>query len=249
MSTHASLAFICLNGISLNTPAVLGAVCAAALACQLRVMKLERCGLSPASVPALAHLIRDGSLTSICIDNDGKQLLDEPGAVQLADAIATNRQLLRLQLRETKLWRDAAAAATVFHALTGHVSLCDVDVGINKPKDHAAAGAALGALVAANAPALHTLHVSCSIFGDTGLGPLADALPRNTYLRHLSCYNTGMSEAFARERFLPAVQANTSLCELEASTDWNNKKHGKAPPEVMQAEALVQAGSGDEEEP
>ncbi len=90
--------------------------------------------------------------------------------------------------------------------------------------------------------------MSWSSRGDTGLGPLADALPRNTYLRHLSWYNTDMSEAFARERFLPAVQANTSLCELEASRCWNNKKYGKAPPEVMQAEALVQAGFEEEEE-
>ncbi len=94
MTTHASLKRIDLKKISLNSPAVLGAVCAAALACRLRTLKLERCGLSPASVPALARLIRDGSLTYICIYNYGKQLLDEPGAAQLADAIATNRQLL-----------------------------------------------------------------------------------------------------------------------------------------------------------
>jgi hypothetical protein len=150
MSMHASLEYICLNGISLNSPAVLGAVCAAALACRLRTLNLERCDLSPASVPAFARLIRDGSLTAIFIDNYDKQLLDEPGAVQLADAIATNRQLVVMWLRGTDLWRDAAASAAVLHALTGHSSLRDVNVGGNEPEDHAAAaGAALGALVAA----------------------------------------------------------------------------------------------------
>jgi hypothetical protein len=48
-----------------------------------------------------------------------------------------------------------------------------------------------------------------------------------------------MSETFARERFLPAVQANALLMKLEASTNWNNQEHGRAPPEVLQAEALV----------
>ena len=50
-----------------------------------------------------------------------------------------------------------------------------------------------------------------------------------------------MSEDFARERFLPAVRANTSLRKLRASEWWGDEEDGEAPPEVLEAEALVAA--------
>ncbi len=75
----------------------------------------------------------------------------------------------------------------------------------------AAAGAALGALLAADAPALTELDVSECRLGDAALGPLCDALPRNTHLRSLNLYGNDISEAFAAEQLLPAVRANASL--------------------------------------
>jgi hypothetical protein len=102
------------------------------------------------------------------------------------------------------------------------------------PAEHqAAAGAALGALVAANAPALHELDVSWSELADAGLGPLVDALPRNTHLRTLNLSDgdgQGMSEAFVRDRLLPAVRANSSLRELDTGLDWES---------ALEAEELV----------
>ncbi len=54
--------------------------------------------------------------------------------------------------------------------------------------------------------------------GDPALGPLVDALPRNTHLCSLDiARNGGISEAFAAQRLLPAVRANASLRELRAS--------------------------------
>jgi hypothetical protein len=50
---------------------------------------------------------------------------------------------------------------------------------------HDVAGAALGALVAANAPALTQLDVSESNLWDEGLRPLMRALRTNTHLRKL----------------------------------------------------------------
>jgi Ran GTPase-activating protein (RanGAP) involved in mRNA processing and transport len=78
----------------------------------------------------------------------------------------------------------------------------------------AVAGAAFGALVATNAPALRILNVACCGLHAAALGPLVDALPHNTHLRTLECHNNGITEAFARERLLPALQANASLREL-----------------------------------
>jgi hypothetical protein len=104
----------------------------------------------------------------------------------------------------------------------------------------AAAGAALGALVAANAPALQELDAAYSWLADEGLGPLVDALPGNTHLRKLLLSEEahGMSEAFARDRLLPAVRANASLRYLATGVDWEG---------AVEAEALVlQRAAADE---
>jgi hypothetical protein len=46
---------------------------------------------------------------------------------------------------------------------------------------------------------------------DACLGPLVDALARNTHLRELRMHGNHMSAAFARAQLLPAVRANTGL--------------------------------------
>ena len=131
-------------------------------------------------------------------------------------------------------------------ALKGHPSLQELDLTWNEPQAQFAAGAALGALVAANAPALTSLVVSCSELGDVGLGGLCYALPRNTHLRDLMLNQTGMSAAFSGHTLLPAVQANTSLRMVAASGAWNVALHGGAPPELLEVEALVAArNNGD----
>jgi hypothetical protein len=77
-------------------------------------------------------------------------------------------------------------------------------------------GAALGALVAADAPALQELHLTFMNLDDGGLFPLCQALPRNTHLRKLNVSHTRFTTEFAALRLLPAVQANNSLRELKA---------------------------------
>jgi hypothetical protein len=143
-------------------------------------------------------------------------------------------------------WHDAAAAGTIMRAVTGHPHLKILGLAQNNSPDPFAAGAALAALVAANAPALENVDVASSALGNAGLGPLFDALRGNTHLRVLECSNTSMSEAFARYVLLPAVRANTSLrTRLVASKRWGNQLNGQAPPEVLQAEALVAACNQD----
>ena len=75
--------------------------------------------------------------------------------------------------------------------------------------------------MAADTGALRKLDVAHTALGDVGMRPLLDALALNTHLRELNCSDVGMSEVFARDVFLPAVRANTSLRTLKASAPWD----------------------------
>ena len=242
LSGHHTLRRLQLFNFPLDQSALLDAAVAAVLACGVPALLISGCRLSPASAPALARVIRSGTLRNVAIFGDGQQLFDEPAATALANAFAANQALIVLILHGVDLWRSSTAAASVVHALTGHSSLKRLSLASNDPPDEAAAGAALGALVAANAPSLHSLYVSDSALGDAGMEPLLNALAQNTHLVHLYCTNTGMSEAFARDRLLPAIcRANTSLHVLDASARWSGAGDAQAPAEVLQAEALVAA--------
>ena len=240
VSRHVPLYSVLLRDFPLDAAPLLDAVLAAMRARRLHELQLQTCRLSPASVPAIAPYSHTG-ISSFAVVREGQQLLNEIAAAQLA--FTANRALYRVFLSCVDFWRDAAAAASVLRALTGHPSLCDLVLFRNDPLDQAAAGAALAALVAANTPALRCLRVQNSSLGDVGMRLLLDALEHNTHLRDFGCLNTGMSEAFAREHFLPAIRANTSLRKLNASESWGGGAHGQAPPEVLEAEALVAARS------
>jgi hypothetical protein len=135
----------------------------------------------------------------------------------LADALRGNSTLTSLTLSSIVGATHVASVAAVFGALTGHASLrtlCLRNSHMGAAK-RAALNAALGALVAANAPALTELDVSDCYLGDDGLRALFTALPRNTHLRKLACATHIVSGPFARDVLLPSVRANTSLCELD----------------------------------
>ena len=192
----------------LQTLEVLDAVAKIALACRVSQLMLLDCGLSQASVPSLTRILRGGNLTSlklVCTDSNfyGVPLFDAAAALQFADAVAAHRTLLRLRLVSARLWHHPAAAAAVLRAVTGHPTLQELEVRDRYIPDPAAAGAALGALVAANAPALCSLWVSGTPLGDVGMRPLLVALATNTHLQLLICRNTGTSEDFARDVLIP----------------------------------------------
>ena len=245
VSAHAPLHSLYLDTLRLS-PAVCDALSAAALTCRLRQLVFNGCGLSPACVPALARLLRGGSLTSVQMYNHGALLLDMPAAEQLGNAFAASRQLLEVHLCGVRLWDDDDAAVVLLRSLTGHCSLRTLVLGGNYPPDASIAGAALGAIVFVNSAALRSLDVEHSTLGDPGIGPLMAALRHNTHLRELICNNNGMSAAFARARFLSAVRDNTSLRKLVASEQWGNQEDGQAPPAVLEAEALVAARAADD---
>ena len=242
VSAHASLRTIEVADTLLHTPALINALSAAALACNLRYLRLNRCRLSPASVPALARLIL-GGLESLVIINGGVRLLDEAAAMQLADVVASSRTLTRLELNDVRLWDNEAAATAMIRALTGHPHLHEVDLSFNYAPDQLAAGTALGALVAANTPALKTLVLSSTRHGNVDLGPLFQMLPRNTHLRELDLRWEGWRPPFADHALLLSVRANTSLQKLVAGMYWQDGglPPFPSPPEVLEAEALVAA--------
>jgi hypothetical protein len=212
VAAHASLRGLMLVGAPLSTAAALDAVVDAALARRMQTVALNDCSLTAASAPALARLLRSDALTTLeCVGNTN--LLDAPAAAELAAALRANATLTALKLCDAGVFGDAAAAAALLGALSGHAHLRLLWLERTRvaAAGQAAAGAALGALVAADAPALTELNVSGCALGEDGLRALVAALPRNTHLRTLHCYGNGMSDAFARGVLLPAVRANTSL--------------------------------------
>jgi hypothetical protein len=233
--SHASLTELRMRLVMLDTAVKLEAVVEAALTHRLRTVWLIDCGLSAASVPALVRLCSSSTLVNLCIDGDATVLPGLPTAVALGNALRANTSLTELVLSDLNTWRDPAVGTALLGALAGHPRLSSLMVScMNVPAAHeAVAGAALGALVAANVPALHRLVLTSCELADAALGPLVDALPGNTHLRELVLSDReglGMSEAFARNRLLPAVRANTSLRQLRIELDWES---------AVEAEALV----------
>jgi hypothetical protein len=216
VAAHASLCGLELRYASLGTPAALDAVVEAALARRLQTVDLFECGLSPASVPALTRLLARDALTTLACSC--MFLLDVPAARVLAAALRANSTLTSLSLFNTGVFNDPAAAVELLGALTGHASLRVLDLKHNRRPVAAhpeAAGAALGALVAANAPALTQLDVAVCDLGGVGLRALFEALPANTHLRKLECSYNFINNAFAADVVLPAVRANASLRQVE----------------------------------
>jgi hypothetical protein len=219
LSTHDGLTALELDGAQLDAPGALDALVDAALARRLRSLLIEGCVLSAASAPALARLLSGNALLQLTLSCSEAEPVDVPAAV-LGNALRTNTSLTALALHHTQLLHHDDAAATLLRSLTAHPSLQTLDLSWNTnpegPVDpalleHGAVAAALGALVAANAPALQTLDLYSCWLLDAALGPLVDALKHNTHLRTLDCRRNGMRAAFFRDRLLPAVHANTSL--------------------------------------
>jgi Ran GTPase-activating protein (RanGAP) involved in mRNA processing and transport len=189
------------------------------------------------------RLLAGNALTELSIENCARQLLDEPAAALLSDALRANTSLTALHLRFCGVWENPAAGLVLMNALAGHPRLRVIDLCGNSVHDNdAAAFAVLGALVAENTPSLQQLNVSHSTLGDAGMGPLVEALRQNTHLHSLdcqcACMSGRMSEAFARDRLLPAVRANASLRTLTVEPP----DYGEgAPKSAREAAALVAA--------
>jgi hypothetical protein len=179
------------------------------------------CCTSPAAAQ-LARLLAEGSLAGLEIGHspeDDTLAFDAAGAALVADALRVNTTLINLTVYRADLCVDMRVVGVLLGALVGHPSLRKLDIGeeYTANENCGAFGAALAALVAADAPALHVLVCCSNYLRDTGLAPIMEALPLNRHLRELDLNWNHMSEAFARERLLLAVHANTTLRVLHAS--------------------------------
>lgn len=205
---------------------------------RLRALCLYRCGLGDGASAALARLLASPTLVSLEVNNEGTGPGRGVGALLAgiplplhADFMAAVRtsRLQRLQPSYVRLFDHKAFGVSLLAAVTDHPTLTHIDVSNNNvPKKHrAAVGAALSALVAANARALTSLNLSGCRLQDAGLGPLVDALPSNTVLRSLNCqlaleqrwrFDDDVLIQQCAVRLLAAVQANTGLRTLVAAS-------------------------------
>jgi hypothetical protein len=224
-ASTASFTGLRLYNVPLSDRAALDAVVDAALARSLSTVELIGCGLSPASAAALARLLRAGALTHFGAEFASDLEPDEPATALLGAALRASTLLTSLTLLYGLLWYNPTATVALLDAVTAHPSLRTLNFTVNSFNGTAdfqvAAGAALSRLLVADAPFLQTLRINSNELGDAGLGPLFDALPRNTHLRTLDCSDNNMSAAFARDRLLPAVRDNTLLRELHADPRLN----------------------------
>lgn len=168
------------------------------------------------------------------------QMVDAHAAALLAAALRANSTLTSLTLSRAGVFSNAVVAVELLGSLTAHPSLRSLNLTQNRmvEADRAAVGAALGALVAANAPALTVLEVFVCNLHDEGLRPLFEALPHNTHLRVLNCSYNIMSDVFARDLLMPAVRANTSLRKLQAG-DVHHRTNPDHSRSIVEAQNLV----------
>jgi hypothetical protein len=237
IAAHASLDGLAFIWARITRVALLDAVVDAALAQRLHTLSLLNCSMTPAWAPALARLLSSGALTALTLLQG--VLLDAHAAGVLSAALRANATLLHVALHAVELWQQPALGAAVLSGLTAHPSLRTLH--LSKNWNHVdggtgVAGAALGALVAANAPALTELDVSNCDLTDDGLRPLFEALPANTHLRTLRCLSNGMSAACARDVLLPALRANASLRTLAARDDEADEEEEEEEEEEEDAE-------------
>jgi hypothetical protein len=205
----------------LDNPVALDAVVDLALARRFTAVSLRHCWLSPASVPALARLLGSSALTELVLRSSNyggpQPFEDVDTAAQLAAALRANSTLQRLELHGISLWGEPGAATILLCALINHSSVRELSLAGNQVDDNsrAVAVALVSAMLRANTP-LRLLKLDDCNLRDEGLGPVVDALARNTHLTRLDIGDNNRTKAFMRDRLLPAVRANRSLRELNA---------------------------------
>jgi hypothetical protein len=219
-----------------------------ALTHRLTALTVDDCYPTTSTVPALARLLsKSDTLTELTIEGSetGPMLLDAVGAELLADALRANATLQHLTLTSVDLWNDLDAAVTLLRSLTGHASLCSLDLSrnavYNTGTDAQVIGAALGELVAADAPELHSLDLTNCELERRGLGPLMAALPHNAHLCGLKLEGNDMCLAFVKQELVPAVMANTSLDWLELGECWRGDDAEEQAELYAPAERFVEA--------
>ena len=101
----------------------------------------------------------------------------------------------------------------------------------------AVAGAAFGALIAANCECLESLDISCLGLGDDALRFVTAALPVNSNLGQLHMAFNVSTEEFVREELIPALALNTGLTDLYLASEEDTDLQQV----LLEAETLISA--------
>lgn len=237
-----------IDGDAAGLPGVLDAVASAVIACDAILLSLEIPRLTPECGPALARLLSSQRLRCLRIEGSAEVILDQHGALLVANALRTNRTLKVFKLQHTWLWDNKAAGVALLGGLTRHPTIQETISNLYKEDEdafdddyRAVAGAALGALIAADAEALIILNLSALSLGDVGMRFVAAALPFNTHLHTLDISRNELSEGFVRDCFIPLLHWNTGLKALHMNPRSSREVAG--PAIFSEAEAVVNARS------
>ena len=202
------------------------------------------CGELPrAPEQSLARLVAGcgGALKRLALFSNANSFApDAEGATALGNALRGSA-LTHLLISGQNLWDNPPAARLLLSSLVAHPTLRVLELAENLSTAFAAdVGAALAALVEADAAALQELHVHENFYDDATLRPVFQALRRNTHLRALSCHMNLLSAAFARDVAMPAVRANSSLVKLKM-LDEDLEGSGQSAPLMRAVEGVVKA--------
>ena len=179
-------------------------------------LTIEACELDAATVPALARLLQRGSLTRLEVTCHGFPHAQDESLPLLCAALHECRTLTHLRLLLNPPTGVSRRAVTeLLDAAATLPALSELDLRGSYVQDLAAFGHALGWLLRANLPSLHTLDVSHCRLGDEGLAPLIDGLAANTHLRTLQCDMNWASDAFY-DRQISALGALAARANLDA---------------------------------
>jgi len=170
VKAHESLKSLSLSGAGF----ALGLNALVDAASERRVESLtmtRRCVMDAESVPALARLVKRGSLTFLDIRCNGFPHASEACVLELCAALRACRMLKCLQLRLNP--PDGAGAShrivtELLNSAAAMPALSELSLAESNLLDPVAAGRAFGALLAANLPNLRFLSVNGCGLGDEG---------------------------------------------------------------------------------
>ena len=260
------LPYLEMDGVQLGSPEVLSSsLINACFAGRVSILQMAVChGLQralAAAPDALARLISSPTLACFYLGQYAESeppLLSMAVMTDLAPALRANRTLTTVSLTSAKLFKeDTAVGVSLLGALTGHPTVCTIDLASNlfhstytyngdettRVAHRAALGGALGALVAAVSPALTHLVVRENHLGDAGMRPFFEALRGNTHLRELDC--TGNYPGAAAADVLLASVSHGALGLRELRVAEYGKRKTLSTAVLKQAETFVEALIGE----
>jgi hypothetical protein len=179
LAGHTWLTDLTIHGLKHDDPGALNALLDAASARRLVDLGVNDCRFGAQHVPALARVLHCGSLEKLFMIFPDSE---PPGAL-IAAAFQGSRSLVKVLLRGGS-WQHGGYGA-MLDALKGLPALSRLEVTFSTTSwNEAAAGAALGALLAANSPNFRALFVT-NCFLDRGMQALDAGRKANTHPVHV----------------------------------------------------------------